>query len=97
MTTLHHLNLALIDVHERLTRELQFSTDAERQIMEAFHTADDALHHLERTIKSAFGERSRALSAAIGSGKPSPETVEHEGELPIRKAKAVILEAADAE
>ena len=76
MSTLHHLNLALIDVQERLTRELQFSVDAEKQIMDAFHTVDEALHHLERTIRSAFGERSRALSSAIGSGKPSPETVE---------------------
>lgn len=96
MTTLHHLNLALIDVQDRLTRELQFSVDAERQIMEAFHTADEALHQLERTIRSAFGERSRALSAAIGSGKPAPETVEHETELPVRKTKVVIEEAADA-
>jgi len=76
MSTLHHLNIALIDVQDRLTRELQFSVDAEKQILEAFNTADEALHHLERTIRAAFGERSRALSATIGSGKPAPETVE---------------------
>ena len=96
MSTLHHLNLALIDVHERLTRELQFSTDAERQIMDAFHTADVALHQLETAIRSAFSERGRALSAAIGTGKPAPETVEHEGELPIKKVKPVAEDVTDA-
>lgn len=75
MTTLHHLNIALIDVQERLTRELQFSADAEKQIMDAFNTVDKALHQLERAIRAGFTERTRALSATIGSGKPTPETI----------------------
>lgn len=83
MTTLHHLNVTLIDVQERLNRELQFSVDAEKQIMDAFTTVDEALHQLERTIRAAFGERGRALSAAIGNGKPNPETIE--GKQPARQ------------
>ena len=76
MTTLHHLNLTLIDVQERIQRELQFTTDAEKQILDALTTVSEAVGHLDRSIKSAFSERTRALSAALGSGKATPETVE---------------------
>ena len=32
MSTIHTMNLALADIEARLTRELQFTADAEKQI-----------------------------------------------------------------
>lgn len=99
MSTLHHLNMALLDMQERVQRELQFSADAEKLILDNMATAMEALGNLDRSIRTAFGERNRALSLMLGSGKPSPETVQHvdviEEIAPIRKPKAV-ASAADA-
>lgn len=94
MSTLHHLEMAALDVRDRLTKELQFSVDSERQICQALDTVDEAishakqqnaqalatvseaLNHLTMTVKNAFGERHRALAAALGSPGPQPETIE---------------------
>jgi len=87
MSTLHTLNLALVDIEDRLTRELQFSHDAEKQILGALAIVKDGLEQLERGIQAAFQERKRALSAAIGTGKPTPGTVDAESiTLPQRAA-----------
>lgn len=88
MSTLHTLNLALVDIEDRLTRELQFSSDAEKQILDALTIVREGLQQLERGVRSAFQERTRALSAAIGSGKPVPETVDMETK-PSKKLKVV--------
>lgn len=77
MSTLHNLNLALIDVQDKLQRELQMSVDSQKLIADAMGTVFQSLQQLERAIHTAFEERHRALSLAIGSGKPSPETVDH--------------------
>lgn len=81
MSTLHTLNMALIDVQEKMQRELQLSVDSEKLIADALGTVFQALQQLERAIHTAFDERHRALSAAIGNGKPSPETVDHRPKL----------------
>lgn len=88
MTTLHHLNMALIDVQDRVQRELQFSADAEKQIIDNLATVLEAFGNLDRSIRTAFGERNRALATMLGSGKPSPETVDMLEELPKKKAVA---------
>lgn len=87
MSTLHHLELAVIDMTERMQRELQFSSDAKKQIRDSFALLHDAVDNVEKAVNSAVDERMRALSAAIGSGKPSPETVD--AEPPARKPKLV--------
>jgi hypothetical protein len=71
MSTLKHLDLALIDLRDRLTRELQFSHDAEAQITAALDTVCQGLEHLERSIHNAFAERNRALEAALGTSAPA--------------------------
>ena len=76
MATLHNLELGLIDLQDRMQRELQFSSDSRALISKAAATARDALDALEGAINTAFDERMRALSAAIGTGKPSPETLD---------------------
>jgi len=71
MSTLKHLDMALVDLRERLSRELQFSHDAEAQITAALDTVCQGLEHLERSIRNAFAERNRALEAALGTSAPA--------------------------
>ena len=63
--------MALVDLRERLSRELQFSHDAEAQITAALDTVCQGLEHLERSIRNAFAERNRALEAALGTSAPA--------------------------
>lgn len=92
MSTLHTLNLALVDIEDRLTRELQFAHDAQKQVLGALGIVKEGLEHLERAIQSAFTERTRALSAAIGSGKPTPETVD--GDMPSGRKLTIVEEVS---
>lgn len=92
MSTLHHLDVALLDIRERLSRELQFSTDAHRNITQAFDVAHEAMQSLHRAIDSAFSERHRALAAALGNPGPQPETIEGESEE--RPVKPKLVKAA---
>lgn len=97
MSTLQHLNMALVDMENRLQRELQFSADAEKLIIDNMAVVMEAIGNLDRSIRAAFNERNRALALMLGSGKPSPETVQHvdviEDAVPIRKPKAVAVAA----
>lgn len=54
MSTLHHLEMASLDLRERLTKELQFSTDSERQILQALDTHDEAIDHAKQQILLAM-------------------------------------------
>lgn len=75
MSTLHALEMAVIDMTERMQRELQFSSDAKKQVRDAFSLLHDAVENVEKAVGAAIDERMRALSAAIGTGKPTPETL----------------------
>lgn len=90
MSTIHSLTLALTDMEDRLVRELQFSHDAEKQILDAVGIVRDGVEQLDRSIRAAFQERTRALSAAIGSGKPTPETVD--GDMPSVRKMTIVEE-----
>lgn len=92
MSTIHSLTLALTDMEDRLVRELQFSHDAEKQILDAVGIVRDGVEQLDRSIRAAFQERTRALSAAIGSGKPNPETVD--GDMPSNRKVALVEEVS---
>lgn len=90
MSTLHHIDMALVDIRDRLTKELQFSVDSERQVCQAIDTVSEAINQLERAVKSAFAERHRALASALGSPGPSPETIDaSDSDAPARKPKLV--------
>lgn len=54
MSTLHHLEMASLDLRERLTKELQFSADSERQIFQALDTHDEAIDHAKQQILLAM-------------------------------------------
>lgn len=89
MSTLHALEMAVIDMTERMQRELQFSSDAKKQVRDAFGLLHDAVENVEKAVGAAIDERMRALSAAIGTGKPNPET------LHVESKKAQIEDKAD--
>lgn len=73
MATLKTLDLALIDLRDTLSRELQFSLTAQAQITTGFNALFEAAEHLQATVNNAFLERNRALEMAIGT---APEKVE---------------------
>lgn len=62
MSTLHHLEMAALDVRERLTKELQFSVDSERQICQALDTVDEAIQHARQQNAQALNTVSEALN-----------------------------------
>lgn len=98
MSTLHHLEMAALDVRDRLTKEMQFSADSERQIDAAYETVCEAQAHYHSLVKSAFLERRRAIAAAMGSPGPMPETIEQHNEAvdaPSRKPKLVKAATGD--
>lgn len=72
MSTLKHLDIALIDLRDRLTKELQFSHDAETEINLAIEVVTEGLSRLDRAIKKVFAERNRALETALGMAPLAP-------------------------
>lgn len=95
MSTIHAMSLAVLDMQDKLQRELQFSADAKRQIRDSFTLLRDALENCQTVVDSAIDERMRALSAAIGSGKPSPETVDAVEAAPRKAPKLVKASEGD--
>lgn len=71
MSSLTGLNASLVKLHDDLTRELEFTSEAKRQIGDAFQTAREALAQLDNIISQALDERIRAVAAAIGTDAPT--------------------------
>jgi hypothetical protein len=93
MTTIHNLQILAVDLEQRVVREMQFQGDAEQQVMSAFTTLREALANVENVVMNSFQERSRALAATLGTGKPSPDTFESEAP-PIKIAPRVKVSRA---
>lgn len=99
MSTLHHMDLALIDLRNRFSNELQFGADGKRAVLltidsarQAVKVLSECLDDIETAVVSVFDERQRALATAIGSPGPMPETIDQQGEsgeAPARKPKLV--------
>lgn len=81
--TIHNLQMLAVDLEQRITRELQFQEESQRQIAESFKLLREALDNVEKLMISAFVERNRALNATIGLGNTAPNVVE------MPKAKAI--------
>lgn len=90
MSNIHAMNLALVDMEERLQRELQFSADDMKQVRDGFGLVRESVDNLERIITNAMTARMRAMSSTIGNGAPSPETIE------VAKVAKVAAEQSDA-
>lgn len=87
--------IMLLDLTETLRRELQFTLDSRKQIVEGFRLQREALEANERQTLEAFDGRMRALSEAIGNGAPSPETIDHIEQRPAGKKQAKIEDKTD--
>jgi len=79
MATLKTLDLALIDLRDALSRELQFSLTAQAQITTGFNALFEAAEHLQATVNNAFLERNRALEMALGTASERQEQSEKQG------------------
>lgn len=89
MTTLLHLNQALVDIQENLTREQRFSQDACHSLLNGTKLVREAVEALERDIRTHFDERDRSVSRLLGNSQPyttlideasSPAVISADGE-----------------
>jgi hypothetical protein len=84
MTSINHIEMAILDVRERTTRERQFAADSlsislgmvDAQI-DIHRKQIEMLNDMRRQLEEAYGERDRMLMSIIGNGQPAPDTVEH--------------------
>ncbi len=70
MTTLLHLNQAVLDMQENLSREQRFSQDACHNLLNGAKLLREAVEALERDIRAHFEERDRSVSRMIGTSQP---------------------------
>ena len=76
MTTLLHLNQAILDVQESLVREQRFSQDACHNLLNGTKLLREALDALDRDIKTHFEERDRSVSRMLGNSQPYTTVIE---------------------
>lgn len=63
----------VLDIQDRLTRELQFNADGERELLKTTELLGETLVHLQEQIRTMFRDRSVTLRTALG--EPSNATV----------------------
>lgn len=88
MTTLHTLDVALIEVRNRFNNELQFGTDGKRVVLQsidatrlAVKVVMNCLDDIETAIVNTLDERQRAIATVLGVPGPQPETIEQASEV----------------
>lgn len=74
MTNIHILQQNLIEVQERINREIQFGEDTQRELLATVNLLRESLTHLEQQITLLFNERGASLSSALGH-PARPQTV----------------------
>ena len=67
MTTLFHLNQAVIDMQQDLAREQRFGNDSRQNLLKGVALLREALEALERDINTCFDERDRAIGRVLGN------------------------------
>jgi len=100
VSSLNHLELGLLDIRERANRERQFAADAlviQLQSLDALaelhHKALQMITEQRRGLEDAFTERDRMLVSILGTGQPTPETLDHK---PAQKAPRIEKQAAES-
>ena len=56
----------ILDIQDRLTRELQFNADGERELLKTTELLGETLAHLQEQIRTLFRERATTLLTALG-------------------------------
>lgn len=81
MSNILHMQQTILDIQERVNREIQFGEDTQRELLTTVRLMRDTLGHLENQINQLFNERAAALVSVIGH--PSrPQTVDMTAEQP---------------
>jgi hypothetical protein len=66
MSNLLQLQQTIVDVQDRINREIQFGEDSHRELVGTIGLLRETIQHLETQITRLFNERSASLSAALG-------------------------------
>jgi len=80
MTNILHLHQNLIDIQERINREVQFGEDTQRELIKTVGLLKDTTRMLEQQITTLFSDRRASLMATLGQPNEGPMLV-HEGML----------------
>ena len=76
MSNILQAQQTLIDLQDRINREIQFGEDSHRELVGTIGLLRETLQHLETQLTRLFNERSASLSAALGQpGKPQTVSI----------------------
>lgn len=66
MSNILQMQQNLIDIQERINREIQFGEDSQRELLATVVLMRETLQHMETQINRLFHERNASLVAALG-------------------------------
>jgi hypothetical protein len=69
MSNILHLQQNLIDIQERINREVQFGEDTARELLKTVGLLKETTAMLEKQIVTVFSDRRDALMATLGQPK----------------------------
>lgn len=72
MTNFLQLQQDLMDVQNRINREIQFADDTQRQLVQGFNMLRENIMHMEQQVNLLFQDRTASLLTALGGTPPLP-------------------------
>jgi hypothetical protein len=66
MSNILQAQQTLIDLQDRINREIQFGEDSHRELVGTLGLLHETLKHLETQLNRMFNERGASLAAALG-------------------------------
>ena len=91
MSNILHLQQNLIDIQERINREVQFGEDTARELLKTVSLLKETTAMLEKQIITLFQDRRASLMATLGQPQETM-TLVHEPEEKPAKAKLKVAE-----
>lgn len=75
MSNILQAQQSLIDLQERINREIQFGEDSCREMLATISLLKETVSHMETQVTRLFNERGVALTAMLGQpGRPQTVT-----------------------
>lgn len=75
MSNILQLQKNVLDLNDRINREIQFGEDSQRELLATVALMGETLKHMESQITRMFNERNASLFAALGQ-PVRPQTVD---------------------
>lgn len=75
MSNILQLQKTVLDLNDRINREIQFGEDNQRDLLATVALMRETLQHMESQITRLFNERNASLFAALGQ-PVRPQTVD---------------------